>query len=686
MRHIWMIAMLAALLAAPQANAQAVTTPRTEATLITDVASVSAGKPFWAVLHIKLAEGWHTYWKYPGDSGTIPGLKWTLPSGFKAGEIDYLPPERLRTGPLMDYGYNQDAYYPVQITAPTLLNENATVIVAAKAQWLVCKDICVPEKAELSVMLPVTPGGGNAPLGPDATLIESLLKTRPTDVEAAVTYKVMKEKIAFELPLPQAMAGTTDIQFFPETDGFVKNIAEQKIQINGDKLDITLAQGDDITLTEGIGVLSVFKGSERSNYRLKLFNGGMAKAAPAPKSAAKQVESELMGIESAMLFAFLGGLILNLMPCVLPILSLKVLAVAKKGKSEAGKVRAQGLAYTAGVVLSFMAMAACILALQKLAGQELGWGFQMQSPVFVAFLAVLFFLVGLNLSGAFELPVLFGAVGVGAGESGLGGTFLTGVLAVLVATPCSAPFMAPAIGFALAQSPAIVMAVFAALGVGLAAPFLLFSLFPSLAGLLPKPGAWMLTLRQFLAFPMYLTVVWLLWVLTGEAGADGLGVTLLAMVAAAFVVFLLQRESAILKLLAFVIAIGIAVETPKWVMLLPVNSSHATENFTEKLATLRKEGKAVFVDATADWCITCKVNEKVALSKPEVKAAFTSKNITLLVADWTRGDPQITEYLKSFERSGVPIYVYYPPNGGEPKLLPQILTPQIVLDAIGETH
>lgn len=687
-----MLAMLAMIMLASHAFAEVATTARTETSLTANVKAINSGKAFWALLHIKLKEGWHTYWKNPGDSGTSPILQWTLPKGFTAGEIAYQAPERLPTGPLMDYGYNNDAYYLIPLQAPGALQPHATSIIMLKAQWLVCKDVCVPEKAEFSLVLPVAVEAASST---EAALIDELVGKLPKPVTEIAQYAIEGGNVRFTAILPEAVGDIRSASFFPATDGIIANMAEQKTEIQGSHIAFTIKQGDNAALTEGEGVVSLFAGDgQRKDYAIKL-KKGVPETSVKPVSEIKTAKPQPqqgadLTLYSSVLLALLGGLILNLMPCVLPILSLKVLSVAKKAKSHRSAVRGQALAYTFGVVLSFMALAVLLITLQKLAGESLGWGFQMQSPVFVSLLSIVMFLVGLNLSGAYELPVMFGNVGgQKAAEDSTVGSFLTGVLAVVVATPCTAPFMAPAIGFALTQTTPAVLAIFAALGIGLAAPFLLFSIFPSLASLLPKPGAWMLVLRQFLAFPIYLTVVWLLWVLAGEAGANGAAIAMLGMVGAAFCMFLFERESALAWVVGAVLAVaGIAamlhyVEAmPR--MRQPVALGDQAEPYSpSRLEELRKAGKPVFVDATAQWCITCKVNETVALARPEVKEAFHAKGITTLVADWTNGDPEITKYLQSFGRSGVPIYVYYP-AGGEPVVLPQLLTPNTVLEAIGK--
>lgn len=697
------------LLWAGEGYADPIVTARTEASLVTDVATVAPAQPFWAVLHIKLKEGWHTYWKNPGDSGISPTLNWTLPNGFSAGEVQYLAPERLPSGPLMDYGYNQDAYYLVKITPPALLNQNATVILMLKAQWLVCHEVCVPEKAEFSAVLPVAPSS-TADASEDAPLVTGLVQRLPKPVPTPALLSVKDKQVHIQVTLPQSLSpAPANIQFFPETDGVINNTATQKIRSDGNLVSVTVEQGDATGVSRGEGVLSLLGvDGARTDYSLSFSaSGAVAEttekvAKPAeekkilhpvsssqPPMATAPPEADIT-LLSAIILALLGGVILNLMPCVLPILSLKVLSISKKAHAEAAYVRKQAFAYTSGVVFSFVCMATLLLVLQQGLGVSLGWGFQMQSPVFVSLLSVVMFLVGLNLSGAFELPVLMGNVAGGAAsEDSVKGSFLTGVLAVLVATPCTAPFMAPAVGFALTQGGIVVLAVFTALGVGLSAPFLIFSVFPQLVVLLPRPGAWMLTLRQGLAFPIYLSVVWLLWVLAGETGADGLAIALMAIVLSAFCVFLLQRDSTFLRFLAVVLTImgGAAlVHYERTIPRTAMSSSEGREKFSMvRLEALRRANKPVLVDATAQWCITCKLNETVALSQPQVRDAFAKKGIVTLVADWTHGDEEITAYLKSFDRSGVPIYVYYPVNYGSPKVLPQLLTPQMVLDAVGET-
>jgi thiol:disulfide interchange protein len=392
------------------------------------------------------------------------------------------------------------------------------------------------------------------------------------------------------------------------------------------------------------------------------------------------------GFAVIVLFAMLGGVVLNLMPCVLPVLSLKALALVKKAGSEAAHVKKLGLAYTLGILISFGLFAGLLIVLQQ-AGNAVGWGFQMQSPAFVAFLVYLLFLVGLNLSGFFHLPTLLGNAGQGvANEDSTRGSFLTGILAAAVATPCTAPFMASAVGAALTYPVWQAMLVFEALGFGLALPFLLISFFPRLLKFLPKPGAWMNRLKHILAIPMYASVAWLLWVLMQQTSQNGLAVVLMGMTAIFLAVLIKKRH---LLIFAFIAA---ALSLPAMGLLqddrMPIPASH-TQHDVEivpyspaKLEALRAAGKPVFVDATAAWCITCQVNARVAIHTDQTMQAFKTQGVTLMVADWTRQNPEISAWLKSFGYQGVPLYVFYPADNQKPKILPQLLTEDIIIKTI----
>ncbi|MFP5307459.1 MAG: protein-disulfide reductase DsbD family protein, partial [Gammaproteobacteria bacterium] len=437
------------------------------------------------------------------------------------------------------------------------------------------------------------------------------------------------------------------------------------------------------------GVLVVERGGTTQAYEITASAGSVAPVAgpglqPAPHAAPSADDAAAPPAFALVLaFALIGGLILNLMPCVFPVLSLKALSLVKSGGDNAGERRRQTYAYTAGVVGSCVAVAAAMLALRG-AGSAIGWGFQLQSPVFVALMAYLLFALGLSLSGAAQLGTGLMNLGGGlAARPGLTGSFFTGVLAVVVASPCTAPFMGTALGYAMTQPAYVALLVFATLGLGLALPFLLIGWFPALARVLPRPGPWMEHFKQFMAFPLYLSVVWLLWVLARQTDAQTLARALLGLVAIAFALWLWNRRgplAATLKLgsLAGAIALASVAPAPAVAIATPTNSEAWSP---ARVAELRADGRTIFVDFTADWCLSCKVNERVALKSDRVERAFAERDVAMLVGDWTRSDPAITAELARFGRNGVPLYLVYV-RGGEPKVLPQLLTPDIVIDAL----
>jgi len=651
------------------ANASVVTTSQTQASIISDVKTVASGEKFWAVVHLKMQDGWHTYWKNPGDTGMAPQFIWTLPKDFKISEVIFLAPDRHKIEEFIDYGYEKDAWFLFELTATASLPENATSILSLKANWLVCNEICIPESADLSLVLPTTNTQGN--LSEDSEVIKQLVAKIPQKLGDKISYAVHDKSLSFDF-LEKPESNIKSAYFFPLNDNleFAEADLGKKITFNIKSKDGTIP--DNI---EGI-VSLIDKEGKRLDYEIS--------GEKALSNTLTAQESGSTSIIQAIIFAFLGGIILNLMPCVFPILSLKALAIAKKAYLHPEIVRKQGIYYTLGVVLSFVVLAAIIIGV-KIGGQNIGWGYQMQSPLFVALLTILLFFVGLNLSGYFEIPLIFGNLGGKvSSEDNFIGSFLTGVLAVLVATPCTAPFMATAVGFALTQGSIVIITIFVALGLGLALPFMLISLFPSLVKFLPKSGVWLLTFKQLLAFPLYLSAVWLFWVLLREAGEDYATITLIAIVIISFAIWLLQRAGKIAKIFGSLIVI---ITIALLAILFSLPRTQPVEHIKFSVAEidkLRKENKAIFVDATADWCITCKINENLVLSTSEIKKAFANKNITYMVADWTHGDEEITKYLQSFKRSGVPIYVYYPPNSGEPIILPQVLTKDIVLQKISK--
>lgn len=634
--------------------------------LVADTDAIAPGEPFWVALEMVLAPQWHTYWENPGDSGMPTTLKWSLPEGFTAGPVHFPPPHRVELAGLMNFAYEGKVYFPVPITPPKELG-NKEYTLTLKANWLVCKDICVPEGGEYTLTLPVGEAG-------EISHLENALKAIPKPLKAKARYAVSGEQLVLTLPAGElANRRDSHAEFFPYADGVIDNLAEQKTAWSEDTLTLTLKRGAAKENPERKALLALGEGDDRQGY---LLTAEYTDALPSAASGG-------MSLGLALLLAFAGGLVLNLMPCVLPILSLKALALVKKSAASRKESAAHGMAYTAGILASFAAIAILLIALQQ-AGGAVGWGFQLQSPGFVTVLALITFGVGLNLSGVFTVPHLFGGAGQAlAAKHGLPGTFFTGTLAVLVATPCTAPFMAPALGFALTQPPIAAFLVFEALALGFAAPLLLVSLSPKLLSLLPKPGAWMHTFKQLMAFPMYATSAWLVWVLTEQGGERALSEALALLVGAAFLLWL--HEHLKTKLVHELYHIGLLVFAVFFVWLLLSSPGELPEveevPFSqEKLSNLRAEDKPVFVYATASWCITCKLNEATSLRTATAMEHFKQEGIVVMKADWTNQDKEISDFLRGFDRQGVPLYVFYPKAGKEPRVLPQILTPYLLVE------
>lgn len=675
--------------------------PRARAQLLAETTTWLRGAENTVALELTPEPGWHTYWINPGDSGLSTKLEWILPKGVMAGAIQWPAPHRAPLGELTNYGYGESTLHLVSITVPADWPANQPLELKAKAKWLVCKDICIPGEADLTLSRPVIDGSADLD-GEHAAAFEQARAELPQVVPGLQAHFAVADgalSIAFEgIDLSKAH----EVDFFPLAGDLVNHAAPQKFALEPNGLRLTQAlSAYYIDAPKRVdGVLAVTDDSGRHAYQISAASGTVvavkvsttASVAATPKGSS----IDTMPINNppsfllALCLALLGGLILNLMPCVFPVLSLKAISLAQSAGSNRANQRVQAFAYTAGAVISCVAAASVLLALRA-GGEALGWGFQLQSPAFVAVLAYLMFALGLSMSGVVEI----GSGWMGAGSSladkkGWTGSFFTGVLAVVVASPCTAPFMGSALGYAVTQPPLVALLVFAALGLGLALPFLLIGFFPACVRLLPRPGAWMLTFKQAMAFPLYLTVAWLLWVLTRQAGADALGLAASGLVAVSFALWLYGRPqrgwfTTLLALIALALA-GLALVSPMMKAPAPGAAKQALASGHQAwsaatVATLRSQGRSVFVDFTADWCITCKVNERGTLASDKVQAAFAAQQVAVLTADWTTSDPAITKALAEFGRNGVPLYLVYP-NGGEPRVLPQVLTPQLVIDAL----
>jgi len=703
-----LLLLLAVALAAPARAADVVTTPRVEARLVADVAGVPAtGGTIYLALHQKMQEGWHTYWINPGESGEPTTIAWTLPQGFTAGDIKWPYPERIPFGELANYGYSKEVLLRTAITVPAGLKVGDTVTFKADAAWLVCKDICIPEKGTLDLTLPVV--GEMHSLYDDPNVnpqwraaFEDARDREPTkgapfDARFAatadqVTLFFMEPNVSIEL--------AKGAQFFPFTKGLLKASAPQSAEIRDNGFTIAVPPGwrlrdaERRQSTETIdGVLVIpADGATAQSYEVTLRRGAVPAATP-------KVAAADLPLAEAILFAVLGGLILNLMPCVFPILSMKALALVQAGHTE--RPWTDGIAYLLGVLVTFAGLAGALLWLRAM-GEDVGWGFQLQSPLSVAILAYILTLVGLNLSGVFHIGGSIQNTGQGlASKGGLAGAFFTGILAVVVAAPCTAPFMGAAMGYAFTQDPAITIAVFLALGLGLALPWVIVSFSPALIRLLPRPGAWMERFKQFLAFPMYAAAAWLVWVLSQQVDPEGLfrvmlGLVFVALAAWAFGV--VQARAAhsqriILSSVIFLLALAAAVALIAMPFAARTTDGASEESATAqmpkiaytaaRLAELRNEGRPVFVNLTAAWCVSCLYNERVALATTAVAERFKATNTAYVVGDWTNQNAEIGKLLKEHGREGVPLYLYYPAGGAEPQVLPQILTETLILETVG---
>jgi thiol:disulfide interchange protein DsbD len=648
------------------------------------------GAPNHAGLYFKLEPGWHIYWQNAGDSGEPPRIRWTLPEGVTATPLQFPAPARLPLGPLMDFGYQNEVLFPFSFDVATQVKPGPAML-DANVFWLVCREVCIPGKAELQMRVQLAP---SAPASVttssvDEALWKSGVASLPVPLPAVD--KIVFQPIATGFRLG-AETGRRETQatFFPSDQNIVDNPSPQKLTPTAKGLVLELTK--DTTLTANPAQLSgVLELSGGRNYIISAAPGTVVIPPPAVRWA--------MLARSAAL-AFLGGLLLNLMPCVFPVLFLKGLSLVNSGNEERHKLRAHGFVYTAGILVSFWVLVAALLVLRA-AGSKLGWGFQFQSPIFLALMAGLLFFLGLSLAGQFEIGLtLTSAGGSLAAKQGYAGSFFTGVLAVVVATPCTAPFMGAAVGYALSAPIAATFAVFTALALGLAAPYMALTLQPAWTRLLPRPGVWMEVLKQAVSVPIFVTVIWLAWVLANAYGAAVLAAVLASFLLLAIAGWFLGRWPAQrwARAVATVIVLGAVAlsvfsqnleEEPQPAASASGTAASASAGdwqpwSADAVSRYQAQGRPVFVDFTAGWCLSCQVNERVALRQPEVQQAFQAANVALLKADWTRHDEAITQTLNALGRDGVPAYALYTPGNPDPQLLPEVLTPGIVTDALSK--
>lgn len=640
---------------------------------------VQPGRTVTLALLMQPEKGWHGYWSNPGDAGYGLTLKWDLPGGAQVGAMEFPVPQTLLIQGLMNHVYEHDYAVLVPFTAPAEARQGETLPIRVKAQWLACTDmICVPEQAELAGAVTI----GSGPADPRFAAWRAAL---PAPLDRSGSFAVQGKALRLALPFP-ASAPLAGPHLFVSTEQVVDYAAPQRFFRNGDTLVIEVplaASAGDAARIEGVLAM----GRDAGGIRFAAAPGAVPEGGEelAGAGAANSPAFSAATLALAVLGAFVGGLILNVMPCVFPILSLKAMALARGNSDNA---RGEGLAYTAGVVLACLALGGVMLALRA-GGEQVGWAFQLQEPGVVALLLLLAVAITANFAGVYEMPGL--SVERGAGHSG---AFGTGLLAAFVATPCTGPFMAAAMGAALVLPVWAALGVFAALGLGLALPFLLLGFVPALRRLLPRPGAWMERFRRWMTLPMGLTALALGWLAWRVGGAD-YAAAAIALAAAVLVVLAYagraQRQGRAVMgwtMPAMLVLCAAAfVATPRLVreQVAGQDGLLAAQPFSQAgLAEARASGRPVFAYFTADWCLSCKVNESTSIERESTRAAFEKAGVVVLVGDWTRRDPAITAFLTEQGVAGVPLYLWYPAGGGQPRQLPQVLTPDMLAALPGQ--
>ena len=699
----------AVLLLAGTAIAAPVKTAHVEAELVASRTALVPGEPVTVALRLSMEKGWHTYWRNPGDSGLPTTLAWTLPAGIEAGPIEWPAPHELPVGPLVNYGYEGEVLHLVELRPQQALPTGDTVVLAARAEWLVCKEVCIPEGADLTLALPVRDASPPDPRwgAPIAAALAALPRPLAGWQSSA---EGRGDTIALKLVPPAGAADPGELRFFPFAPDRIEPSGPRRVTRDGDAYVMILPVASTLTGTPDriAGVLTAAGGfgtAQAATIDVALVGSVAAGAKPASAAApalnlapapARGGGADGVALALAVVSALLGGLILNLMPCVFPVLTLKVLGFATHNDSRP-TLRHEAGAFAAGVVLTFVALGAA-LAVLRAAGEELGWGFQLQSPAVVSALAILFFVLALNLSGVFEFGQLApsGVTGWTSKNRTLD-AFGSGVLAVVIASPCTAPFMGAALGFAMTGSTATMLVVFVALGVGMALPYVCLAWFPGWRRRLPRPGPWLERFKQALAFPLYATVIWLAWVLGAQRDNDALSRLLIVLLCVGFALWawrIVRTGGARPWGIAGVIALAGAM-TVAWPLFAgeppavakSAGAGAASDErewtpFTPATVTaLTASGRPVFIDFTAAWCVTCQVNKRLVLNAEDVRAHFAEKRVALVRADWTRRDPAITQALAALGRNGVPVYVLYRP-GKEPLLLPEVLQRSTIHDAL----
>ena len=701
---VWAFAISAAMSATMSAFAvhspETAQSERTEVRLIADHHAAAPGSTVILALEQKLQPGWHSYWINPGDSGLETTVAWTAPADIRPGPIEWPTPQRLPFGPLTNFGFADHAVLRMPLQIPTNWPVGAPLRLHASANWLVCRDICVPEQADFTLQLPIeaTPRI-DQPMSERITKAASMAPT-PLPDRGRLDIDGSAIRLQFQAPI----AGTgpiKDVFFFPINHEAIVSSAPQRFERIPGGVKVEAQLGDTPPIDGVSGVLTLTTAGAKPitmSYRVSAIPGAVSSLTVLTVSETTVTDLGLgMGgsVATAAILAFLGGLILNVMPCVFPVLALKAFTFANQSDQSSTERITDGLAYGGGILVSFLVFAGALIILQG-AGEAVGWGFQLQTPWVVAALSVILFIVGLNLSGFFAITISFSGGKTGStltAKHGAVGAFFTGVLAALVASPCTAPFMGAALGFALTQPPIGTVTIFTALALGFAAPIVALSASPALGKLLPRPGPWMIRLREVLAFPMYLAAAWLLWVLGGQKGIDAMVAGLAGFILIAFAIWagraaqdaMVSRMGRLAASLAAFIGIvgaggvffAATVESQRGVVSEPYTAA--------RLAALRADGRPVFVNMTADWCVSCKVNEKLVLAGSTFAASMAQQNAVYLIGDWTSPNPEISAFLRDHKAQSIPLYIYYPAGDAAPRQLPPILSVGAIRSALDDT-
>lgn len=672
-----------------------------DALLISEVQTVQPGGSFWAAVRLTMREGWFTYWRNPGDFGLATQIDWHLPDGFSAGPIRWPYPERIVKERQVMYGYFDTIFLLTEISVAQTVPPGESALLQAEVSWLECGHICIPGNADVEVTLGVraSPPEVNDQFLETFALARSQIPITADDWQ--VNAVLDGNNLVLQAVRPDWLPdGPGPIRFFPYQANVIDDAAGQSSAMTGNarRLSIPLAKTNPTVPDTVRGILI-----SESGWRGPGSEKAMEITAPlsADLPAAGSASSGLTSLWLALLFSFIGGMILNLMPCVLPVLSIKIMGFVHQAREEQVKSWQHGAVFTAGVLLSFWTLAALLL-LFKAGGAQLGWGFQLQSPVFLVLLSSFLFLFGLSMFGVFEIGTSLTAVaGKTRGIIGFGGSFLNGITATVVATPCTAPFMGSALGFSLTQPAWTSLLIFTFLGLGMATPYVLISSFPALLRFVPKPGRWMESLKQFMGFLLLASVIWLLWILGLQAGSSAVILMLSVLLVSAIGGWIYGRWGTLsmprhkriaAAVLACILIAGANTYTLANIDRYSVRQNQPGQNSggiewepysEEAVALMQREGQPVFIDFTAAWCLSCQVNERVTFNSGEVREKFKTLNIRSFKADWTSRDERITRALARYGRNSVPLYILYSGVPGDaPQILPEIITPGIVLNAL----